>query len=181
MDDVGKAGSGQKRVWPPPGIVLLLVALPVGFFLTLPWTLSLHAYFVPAYSASVKLEELRATVRVQFHWTNDPDGGRYLTVYGPVRSVRASMCDYDWAHHGRTELYWTERRTIAVIGNECDYEISLEPLGIDNRTATSSVRSGQAVKFRSRLWTYLGAFDFVEGPGKRTFVFTSGGQPQNER
>jgi hypothetical protein len=181
MSDFNKAASDQKSVWrfaPGIALVLLLLASPVGFVLALPLLSPIYAYFVPAYSASAQLNELQATVKLQFHLSDNPHSGRALTVSTPDSSAKASMCGYDWAHYGRTELYLTERRTIAVISKECDYEISFGPLHIDDRTAASGVRPGRAVKFRSKSWTYLGAFDFLNEHRTRTLAFQPGGRPK---
>jgi hypothetical protein len=112
--------------------------------------------FVPAYSASTFIADLRTNLTLGFYytWDENTDRGRYLYVNGPTGSLRLAMTAFDWAHTGRTSLYLTPQREIGVLGPmDDDYVISLDPL-----------RSHPLRRRAPNGWVYLGAFDYERSP-----------------
>jgi hypothetical protein len=143
-----------------PIIVLLYPILWFGFYVV-------HAAIVPAYSAEARLEQIDATITLEFFLISDfkpypEDSGRYLTVRTPQGLIRSKVDGYDWAHRARTSIYVTEDRHIAVLGP--DYADHL----VDLRSGTVSRVFGVPPSG----WTYMGAFDFfIEAPNRRILRF----------
>jgi hypothetical protein len=111
---------------------------------------------VPAYSASMAVTDLQTTLTLRFYyiWDENSDHGRYLRVSGPNGSTTVAMTAFDWAHNGRTSIYVTPRKQIAIVGPiGDDYLVSLDPPRTDPAREPSDD------------WTYLGAFDFEGAPG----------------
>lgn len=111
--------------------------------------------FVPAYSSTVVLDEMGATVTLKFYWVEDEmkDNGRRVTIGTSDGTITTRMCGYDWAHWARTSVYRTGDGKIAVLGlYGCEYHFSLHPL-----------EEFAAINGDSARWTYLGAFDFHAG------------------
>jgi hypothetical protein len=154
----GSTARRVCRVW------LFVLAL----FVVFPASCFFSVNYVPAYSAAFYIQEIGASVRLQFYWVWDEarDNGRYLTVSGPQGSIRHRLCGYDWAHWARTGIYLTADRKVAVLGPRyCDYLVSL-----------TSREVARAWKMASENWMYLGAFDFVgypRGSGERMLRFIS--------
>jgi len=133
---------------------VIVVAIP----LTPIAALIVWATFVPVHSASVTLADMPVTLALRFHytWDENTDSGRYLQVTTPKATIRLAMTAFDWAHNGRTSLYLTPRREIAVLGPmDDDHLISLDPL--KSRSIAGTAADG---------WIYLGAFDYEAAPGR---------------
>ncbi|UPK05325.1 hypothetical protein [Bradyrhizobium sp. 170] len=134
----------------PLALILPVVIVVAGLFV--------HSAIVPAHSASTTIPDLETDLTLRFYSTwGDTDSGRYLYVNTPRGRIRIYMTAFDWAHYGRTSIYLTPERKIAVLGpSGDDYLVSLDPL-------TTKIATGA-----SENWTYLGAFDFqfMEGGGR---------------
>jgi hypothetical protein len=146
------------------GVLGLLALLsPVGFLLLLPGLYFIYGIVVPAHSAEIRIPEIGATVRLDFHYTwSVHDDGRYLTVRTRRGSTTVGICGYKWTHRARTSVYLTEDGKVAVLGSEngCDALASVNPLGITARFQEPS-----------ESWRYLGAFDFTPVTYERALRF----------
>ena len=123
----------------------------------------LYTTLVPAHSAKVYVAEVDASVQLDFYWVWDEmsNNERYLTVTASGGWIRQSICGFDWAHRGRTSVYLTESRGIAVLGpDHCDYLLRL-PLRLIERVS----------QVPSESWTYLGAFDLRSAGPLRVLRF----------
>jgi hypothetical protein len=111
----------------------------------------------PAYSSSISVPELNATIRLEFYmvWDETQESGKFLTVSTPHGSVRSEIAGFDWVHNARTSIYETPQHEIAILSPmEDDYIIHLRTLEL--KTLSPFVSSAG--------WRYIGAFDFG-GPG----------------
>jgi hypothetical protein len=151
----------QRRQSRSPLLLNLLSSLAI--VLAVPVFAAIYVYFVPTYSARVRVDQVGGTIELAFFYTSGRSSdGRYLTVGDPETSVTRPICGYDWAHHARTSVYLTPDRRIAVLGSEdgCEALVSIRPLAITH-----------AVTGPSQDWTYLGAFDFTPVTYGRVFRF----------
>jgi hypothetical protein len=122
---------------------LILIASFVIFFAY--WN------FMPAYSASTIVPDLQARVSLRFYYTSGQESGRSVIIETPRGSTTIEMCGFDWAHWGRTSVYRTSDRGLAIVGlHDCDYLVSHD-LTVIPRPAPAS----------SADWDYVGAFDLV--------------------
>ena len=152
-------GDLVRRRWNPIGAtVALLLLAPLALILPVVIVVAgciAHSAIVPAHSASTKIPDLETDLTLRFYYTwNDADSGRYLYINAPSGRIRIAMTAFDWAHNGRTSIYLTTERKVAVLGpSGDDYLVSLDPL-------TTNVATGT-----SENWVYLGAFDFQLAEG----------------
>ena len=102
---------------------MVLAALSVP--LTLCLLIALHIAFVPAYSAAFRIDDIKATIRLNFYslWSEaQSNSGRYLAVHSNKGMLVHEICGFDWAHRARTSVYLTKGDKIVVLGSEngCD-------------------------------------------------------------
>ena len=134
-------------------ILLTAVLVPVAGIVAY----AVYWKVVPAYSASTKIADLDANLKLNFYYTRNHQGGRYLNIDAPTGSIKIAMTAFDWAHNSRTSIYVTPEREIAVLGPVGDdHLVSLNP-------PAAKVGVGQ-----SKGWSYIGAFDFqlLDGGGR---------------
>ena len=85
----------------------------------------------PAYSSSISIPELNATIKLEFYgvWDETQESGKFLTVSTPHGSVRSEIAGIDWVHNARTSIYETPQHDVAVLSPmEDDYIIHLQTL-----------------------------------------------------
>ena len=124
----------------------------------------------PAYSSSVTIPKLNATIKLEFYmiWDVTQESGKFLSISSPHGSVRNEIAGFDWVHNVRTSIYETPQGDITVLSPmEDDYIIHLQTLELK---ALSSFAS-------SEDWTYIGAFDFG-GPNHKLQFFPASQQSE---
>lgn len=138
-------------VWAPVALIGSLVVLAglISTLLVIAFLFgSAYSTVVPAHTVETEIAELRAKVTLDFYYVWGNESGRFVTIRTPQGQVRANICGYDWAHYGRTNIYVTEDRKIAIVGYDlCDLIFDLGTMSF-----------AEAKHINSEHWRYLGAF-----------------------
>ena len=156
------------------GMVLALLAAPSALF-ALAYGAITYLYLSvvfspPAYSSSISISELNATIKLEFNmiWDVTQESGVFLTASTPRGSVRGEITGFDWLHNARHSIYETPQHEVAVLSpGEDDYVVDLRTLELKTLSPFAS----------SVGWKYIGAFDFGR-PGHALQFFPASQHPE---
>jgi hypothetical protein len=117
MSQTAKPARTEIRLISPDWrrrVIQVLIAVAIIPIL-IPIVVIGYVNWVPPYTATMVIPELRAQLTLRFYyvWDEGAEHGRYLTIRGPAGNTTIAMTAYDWAHNSRTSIYRTPDGEIA--------------------------------------------------------------------